>query len=94
MLDQLGRRRFATGDVIFTKGENGNSAFLIEDGQVEIRDPDSGAAIAIVGQGELIGEVALIDRRPRTATAVALKPSVLIEVTGFASMAFFSCAPA
>ena len=47
MLDQLGRRRFATGDVIFTKGENGNSAFLIEDGQVEIRDPDSGAAIAI-----------------------------------------------
>ena len=81
MLDQLGRRRFATGDVIFTKGENGNSAFLIEDGQVEIRDPDSGAAIAIVGQGELIGEVALIDRRPRTATAVALKPSVLIEVT-------------
>lgn len=80
MLDGLDRKRFAAGDVIFQKGEAGDCAYLIEDGQVEVLDPDTGSVLARIGQGELIGEIALIDRHPRTATATAVEASVLIEI--------------
>lgn len=80
MLDLLDRRRFSAGDLIFRKGEPGDCAFLIESGQVEISDPDSGCVLARIGEGELIGEIALIDQHPRTATAHAVQDSVLIEV--------------
>lgn len=80
MLDLLDRRRFTAGDLIFQKGEPGDCAYLIESGQVEISDPDSGCVLARIGEGELIGEIALIDRHPRTASARAVQSTVLIEV--------------
>jgi EAL domain-containing protein (putative c-di-GMP-specific phosphodiesterase class I) len=80
MLDLLDRRRFSTGDLIFQKGEAGDFAYLIESGQVEISDPDIGCVIARIGEGELIGEIALIDQHPRTASARAVQDAVLIEV--------------
>ena len=80
MIENLERRHFACGEIIFKKGDEGDSAFLVESGQVEICDPDSGDILASFGQGELIGEIALIDQHPRTATAKALQASVLIEV--------------
>jgi EAL domain-containing protein (putative c-di-GMP-specific phosphodiesterase class I) len=80
MLEALDRRRFSPGDLIFQKGEPGDCAFLIEAGQVEISDPDLGCVLARIGEGELIGEIALIDQNPRTATARAIQGTVLIEV--------------
>jgi EAL domain-containing protein (putative c-di-GMP-specific phosphodiesterase class I) len=80
MLDLLDRKRFTAGGLIFQKGEAGDCAFLIESGQVEISDPDIGCVLARIGEGELIGEIALIDQHPRTATARAVQSTVLIEV--------------
>lgn len=80
MIDTLDRRHLAECEILFQKGDAGDSAFLIETGGVEILDPDSGQVLARVGQGELVGEIALIDRNPRTATARALEASVVIEV--------------
>lgn len=80
MLDLLDRKRFTAGDLIFQKGEAGDCAFLIESGQIEISDPDIGCVLARIGEGELIGEIALIDQHPRTATARAVQSTVLIEV--------------
>jgi EAL domain-containing protein (putative c-di-GMP-specific phosphodiesterase class I) len=80
MLELLDRRRFSDGELIFQKGETGDCAYLIESGQVEISDPDLGCVLARIGEGELIGEIALIDQHPRTATARAVQQTVLIEV--------------
>ena len=80
MLDLLDRKRFTAGDLIFQKGEAGDCAFLIESGQVEISDPDVGCVLARICAGELIGEIALIDQHPRTASARAVQDTVLIEV--------------
>lgn len=80
MIENLGRKRYPQGSVVFSKGDAGDSAFLIADGLVEISDPATGTVRACIGAGELIGEVALIDRQPRTATARTLKDTVLIEV--------------
>ncbi len=80
MFDQLDRQRFAAGAVIFRKHDQGDCAYLVESGAVEISDPDTGYVIAQVGSGELIGEIALIDRDARTATAKASSAAVLITI--------------
>ena len=81
MTERLGRKHYPAGSVIFSQGEAGSSAFLITDGLVEIADGANGIVRARIGPGELIGEVALIDHQPRTATARAVTDTVLIEVS-------------
>lgn len=64
------RQRFAAGDVVFAEGAEGDDAFIIERGQVEVLVERNGQTIrlAVLGPGEMFGEMALIDDRPRTAT--------------------------
>ena len=71
--DELERRHFEPGEVIFAQGDSGDEAFILESGTVEISRGDSRAEliIAMVRQGELIGEMALLDSAPRMATARA-----------------------
>jgi CRP-like cAMP-binding protein len=60
------------GQVLTTEQTVGRQAFIILSGRaaVTIR----GRPIATVGPGEIIGEMALLDRQPRTATVTALEP--------------------
>jgi CRP/FNR family transcriptional regulator, cyclic AMP receptor protein len=60
----------AAGRVLMTQGETGGEFFIIVDGSVRV-DQD-GAELATLGPGEFLGEIALIDAGPRTATATAL----------------------
>lgn len=60
---------YAAGDRIFAKGDPGDRMFVITAGTVAIEDEDG--LIETLGPGELIGELALIDAAPRTASAVA-----------------------
>lgn len=80
MFDQLDRMRFPAGAIIFSKHDPGDCAYLVEEGEVEISDPDSGHVIAHVGSGDLIGEIALIDHHARTATARTTSPTVLVTI--------------
>lgn len=70
----LNRRTFQSGDTIFREGETGSVAFVVQQGRVRIqRGLKSGghATIGHVEEGGIFGEMALIDRSPRMATAVA-----------------------
>lgn len=61
---------YPDGGEIFAKGEPGCRAFIVRRGTVEIRD---GAHVfERLKEGEIFGEMALIDEEPRTATAVAV----------------------
>jgi len=65
---------FASGDRLFVEGESGDTMYIVVDGQVRIsrRIPDLGEeALAILGRGEVFGEMAWIDRSPRSADALA-----------------------
>jgi CRP-like cAMP-binding protein len=67
-------RRFGAGETIFCQSDIGEELYFILNGQVRISKTIPGAgeeAIAILDRGEVFGEMALIDRRPRTADAVA-----------------------
>ncbi len=77
-LKNLHRENYPAGEVIFHEGDPGNSAYIIEEGCVEVSVSDSQRSR--IGKGELFGEIALIDQLPRTATVRAIEDTVLIPI--------------
>ena len=75
-LESLGRRRrFRSGQVLFTEGDDGRDVVVVLDGSVKIVSAaPSGREVIleVVDAGELVGEMSAIDGQPRSATAVAL----------------------
>jgi EAL domain-containing protein (putative c-di-GMP-specific phosphodiesterase class I) len=78
MLNNLHREKFSAGEIIFKEGDPGNSAYLIEEGSVEVSV--SSTQRSRINKGELFGEIALIDQQPRTATVHAVEDTVLIPI--------------
>lgn len=64
-------REFHAGDVLFHEGELGEEMYVIQSGAVEITKKTGGAdvRIATLGRGEFLGEMAILNGKPRTATA-------------------------
>jgi len=84
ILRESGRRlRYDRGDALFVEGDHPRHVVLIEHGQVKIeRSTADGSAvtIAVRGPGELVGELACLDGRGRSATVVALGTVVAVLV--------------
>ena len=78
------RKVFKAGETILKQGEAGDSAYIIEEGKVEIRFKDAEGRERVLGTrgaNAMIGEMAIIDNAPRTATIVALEDCKLLEIT-------------
>jgi CRP/FNR family cyclic AMP-dependent transcriptional regulator len=88
---ELNRREVATlaklleevdvpaGRVIIRQGRRGSEFFIILDGRVRIeRD---GNVLSELGPGDFLGEIALVDGRPRTASAITEEPSRLFVLS-------------
>ena len=60
---------FAAGETIFTEGSTGREMYVVLEGSVDIRVGNK--TLDITGQGEVFGEMALIDSSARSATAIA-----------------------
>jgi CRP/FNR family cyclic AMP-dependent transcriptional regulator len=76
-------RSFKRGQSIFAKGDPGTSLFAICAGSVKISVPSlSGkdAIFNVLGEGDIFGEIALLDGQPRTADAVALGDCELLVI--------------
>lgn len=67
---------YDTGKVIFSEGDIGSSAYIIQEGIVVISSEIGGVhtKIATLSKGQFFGELALIDDKPRAGTARALTP--------------------
>lgn len=65
---------FKAGDTILSEGEEGDSAFLIVSGSVEvvIGEGSKAKAVGTLAAGEVFGEMALIEPGPRSATVRAV----------------------
>jgi len=75
---------FYPGDEIFVEGDEGNWAYLIQSGEIEItkRKPNGGGEVrlALLGTGRVFGEMALIDEVPRMASARATAKTTLVLI--------------
>jgi CRP/FNR family transcriptional regulator, cyclic AMP receptor protein len=67
------------GKVLTREGEPGHEFILVLEGEVEVRKGDE--VVATRGAGDYIGEIALLEHQPRSATVVATTP-VVLEVIG------------
>ena len=68
------QRKFKDGEVIFYEGEPGLGMYIIESGAIKIyKDYDTRfrEELAMLHVGDFVGEMALLDESPRSATAVA-----------------------
>jgi CRP-like cAMP-binding protein len=76
-------RKIKSGTTIFSKDDPGTGLFAVISGIVKIRVPSPDgreAVLNLVEEGEIFGEIALLDGRPRTADAVAMTDCELIAV--------------
>jgi CRP-like cAMP-binding protein len=69
LADEFSRRTFSAGDPIATEGEGGRTFFVIEEGKASVSV--GGREVGSLGPGDAFGEIALIDRAPRSATITA-----------------------
>jgi putative methionine-R-sulfoxide reductase with GAF domain len=79
--DELGID-FRDGETIFREGDPGECMYVIQKGSVNIvKDtPDGDVHIATLAEGEIFGEMALFERLPRSATAMASGDTHLLTV--------------
>lgn len=74
------------GCVLTTEGTPGRQVFIVVSGRAEVTV--AGRPVATVGPGEIVGEIALLDRQLRTATVTALEPMrvLVAEPRSFATL--------
>src|SRR5262249_37234854 len=68
------------GDVLFAVGDAGDGCYRLDQGLLKVMVTSTSGEeriVAILGPGAVVGELAMIDRMPRSATVVALRDSVL-----------------
>lgn len=83
-------REYQAGDVLFKEGESGEVMFVIQSGAVRITKEIAGEqkVLAVLGPGEFVGEMAILNAKPRAATATVLEPTrcLVIEARMLESM--------
>ncbi len=80
LLVDLVEKEYQAGDIVFAEGEMGNALYIVLDGSVALtkRCGDTDTVLDNRAAGSYFGELALIDRMPRFATAVAQEPTTLL----------------
>jgi len=81
LLGQMNSSRLERGDILFREGDQGDTLYVIGEGKVKLgRTSADGREnlIAILGPGEMFGELSLFDPGPRTMTATAVAETQLM----------------
>jgi EAL domain-containing protein (putative c-di-GMP-specific phosphodiesterase class I) len=76
------RRELFAGEVLYRQGDPSDCAWLVERGAIELVSVQGRREIShgVLGPGELIGELGMLDGAPRSATAIARGDAVLLAI--------------
>jgi CRP-like cAMP-binding protein len=75
---------FDNGQVLFHEGDDGDDMYIIQSGRVAIKKKvkDSDTTLAVLEKGDFFGEMAILERLPRSATAEVVEEGDLIVISG------------
>jgi CRP/FNR family transcriptional regulator, cyclic AMP receptor protein len=75
-------RQYQPGEEIVRQGDTGVGLFVLTAGQVRVTQDRTGTSfdLGVLGDGQVFGELSLLDDLPRTATITAIQPSTVIIV--------------
>lgn len=79
--DQLGRTRFPAGAMILTASQPGEVTYIIIEGTLKVSVLERNGReliLALLGPGEIVGELSMADRAGRSADVTALEPATLV----------------
>ena len=86
LADSGERRTFAEGKELMRQGEASTAMYVIVDGHVRVArmHPDftEPLTLAIIGPGEVVGEMGVLDGEPRSATVIATDDVIAVELNG------------
>lgn len=88
LLRRMDYEAVPAGHVLMKKGDPGDRFYLVVEGTFEVQGDDA-RALAAIGTGEPLGEIALLADSPRTATVVARTPGSLLSLDRDAFFEFF-----
>jgi CRP-like cAMP-binding protein len=76
------QRQLQEGEILAEQGEAGNELFIVSTGLVEVtvRERTVPRVVVNLGTGQLIGEMSLVDRGPRSATVRAIHTPTIVQV--------------
>ena len=83
LADATSERSYWKGQPVFSEGDPGESLYLTVEGRIKVyvtSDDGDDMVLATLQPPDVFGEIALIDGRPRSASAEALEPSTLLEL--------------
>lgn len=71
------------GNTVIAQGQVGSEAYFVARGELEVRREREGdpTVLARLANGAIFGEMALLSRAPRAGSVVAIRPSIVLEVT-------------
>lgn len=71
-------RHLKAGETLFQAGEEGKHMYLVVEGRIDVKV--GGTIVENVGLHGIVGEMALIDKSPRSATAIAATNTEIAEI--------------
>jgi len=83
LMESMTASRLERGDILFREGDRGDRLYVIGEGKIKLGLTSSDGRenlLAILGPGEMFGELSLFDPGPRTATATAVAETQLIAL--------------
>src|SRR5882757_6760342 len=89
-------RSFAAGEEIFKEGDTGDGVYVVKDGLVQISGligENVRHVFSQVNPGEIFGEMAVLENKPRSASAVAQKPTIVYFIPRDAMLKLVESSP-
>jgi CRP-like cAMP-binding protein len=77
-------KRFPKGSVLFNEGDEGEDMYILRSGKVAIkkRVPHGEVTLAVLEKGDFFGEMAILERMPRSASAEMIEDGDLVVIGG------------
>jgi CRP-like cAMP-binding protein len=91
LASEFKERKYQPGEVIESEGDMAIAFYLITEGAVEVRKGKT--TLAKLGRGQFFGEMALLDRQPRSATVVAIESTKCLLLTSWSWNALVKTEP-